>query len=71
MSGFTRTSPAEEASKLGQLEAALLRVEASLAHALKLEQAARNLLSALTPEGEVEKLAARDLAALLGEGENP
>jgi len=68
MSGFNRiTPPTEEASKLLKLEIELLRVDASLKYAIKLEQAARNLLSALTPEGEVEKLAARDLAALLGE----
>jgi hypothetical protein len=66
MSGFDRTSPATQAARLAQLEAALRDVGASLEYALKLEQAARNLLAALTPEGDVERLAAKKLAELLG-----
>lgn len=65
MSGFERATPATDDKCLEHLEAARANVEASLEYALKLAQAARNLLAALTPEGEVERLAARELVALL------
>ena len=68
MSGLDRTSPASQAERLAQLEAALANVGASLEYALALEQAARNLLATLTPEGDVETLAAKNLALLLEVG---
>ncbi len=66
MSGLGQTSPTTSAELIRQVRPAMIGIAAALDHALELEQAARNLLATLTPEGDVERLAAKKLAELLG-----
>lgn len=63
---ITAAGPRSEAEALKMIEDNLAIAKKSMETVAAVMQAARNLLAVLTPEGEVETLAAKKLADALG-----